>query len=271
MIAYICAACGVQFAETPSPPERCPVCEDSRAFGSERGNHQRWTTLAELRTGHRNRLRELEPDVVSIGTEPWFSVGQHCLLARGASGNILWDCISLIDDATVAAVRALGGISMIAISHPHFYTSMVEWSRAFGSVPIYLHAADRQWVLRPDSAIVPWDGDTLQLNDEFTLVRCGGHFDGATVLHWAARADRPGRLLSGDTIHVVEDGETVTFMHNFPKRIPLPAAAIRRLVDAIEPFEFERIYGCWPANVLPAGGKHAVLRSAERYIEDLAL
>ena len=29
-------------------------------------------------------------------------------------------------------MNELGGIAAIAISHPHYYTSMVEWSRAFG-------------------------------------------------------------------------------------------------------------------------------------------
>ena len=29
---------------------------------------------------------------------------------------------------------------------------MVEWSRALGGVPIHLHAADRQWVMRADPA-----------------------------------------------------------------------------------------------------------------------
>ena len=53
----------------------------------------------------------------------------------------------------------MGGIKAIAISHPHYYSSMVEWSRAFGGVPIYLHAADRQWVMRPDHAIVFWEGE----------------------------------------------------------------------------------------------------------------
>ena len=37
-----------------------------------------------------------------------------------------------MDDATIARVNELGGIAEIAISHPHYYTSMVEWSRAFG-------------------------------------------------------------------------------------------------------------------------------------------
>jgi hypothetical protein len=73
----------------------------------------------------------------------------------------------------------------IAISHPHYYSSMVEWSRAFGGVPIYLHAADRQWVMRPDKAIDFWEGETRTLADGLTLIRCGGHFEGGTVLHWA--------------------------------------------------------------------------------------
>jgi hypothetical protein len=46
----------------------------------------------------------------------------------------------------VEAIKGMGGISAIAISHPHYYSSIVEWSRAFAGVPIYLHAADRQWV-----------------------------------------------------------------------------------------------------------------------------
>ena len=44
--------------------------------------------------------------------------------------------LSLLDPAVVEMVKAFGGISAIAISHPHYYASMVEWSRAFGDVPI---------------------------------------------------------------------------------------------------------------------------------------
>jgi len=76
--------------------------------------------------------------------------------------------------------------------------------------------------------------------------------------------------LTGDVIAVLEDHESVTFMHNYPKQIPLPASAIHRIVASIEPFEFDRIYGCWPQNVIPAGGKQVVLRSAERYVQNVA-
>ena len=53
------------------------------------------------------------------------------MLIQSPGGNVLWDCISLIDDATIEAVRSLGGLATIAISHPHCYSGMVEWSRAF--------------------------------------------------------------------------------------------------------------------------------------------
>jgi hypothetical protein len=77
-----------------------------------------------------------------------FAIGQRALFLRKSKVNILWDCLPLLDEAVVEAMKPLGGISAIAISHPNCYSGMVEWSRALGGVPIYLHAADRKWVMR---------------------------------------------------------------------------------------------------------------------------
>jgi hypothetical protein len=57
---------------------------------------------------------------------------------------VLWDCVTLFDDTTAMLIQALGGIRAMAVSHPHFYSSMVEWARAFDA-PVHLHAADRRW------------------------------------------------------------------------------------------------------------------------------
>src|SRR5436305_1810436 len=173
-----------------------------------------------------------------IGVEPHFAIGQRALYVRTPQGNLLWDCVPLLDEAVVEAVRALGGISGIAISHPHY--CMVEWSQACGGVPIYLHAADRQWVMRPDKAIVFWEGETKSLAEGLTLVRCGGHFEGGTVLHWAGGAVGKGALLTGDIIQVVADRKHVSFMYSYPNYIPLSEAAVERIVKAVEPFEFDR-------------------------------
>jgi glyoxylase-like metal-dependent hydrolase (beta-lactamase superfamily II) len=185
---------------------------------------------------------------------------------RGPKANVLWDCLPLLDEAVVEALKALGGIAAIAISHPHYYSGMVEWSRAFGGVPIYLHAADRQWVMRPDKAIVFWEGETRQLAEGLTLVRCGGHFDGGTVLHWAGGAGGKGALLSGDILQVVPDRRHVSFMYSYPNYIPLPAQAVERIVRAVEPFAYGRVYGAFWDMVIEDDGQAAVRRSAERYL-----
>jgi glyoxylase-like metal-dependent hydrolase (beta-lactamase superfamily II) len=266
MVNHICQTCGTQFAATDQPPSNCPICEDQRQYIGWDG--QRWTTLEVLRQDHHNTIRTVEPNLTGIGTHPSFAIGQRALLVQTPEGNILWDCISLIDEPTVAVVQALGGISAIAISHPHFYSSMVEWSRAFDA-PIYLHADDRQWVMRPDPAIEFWEGETKSLGDALTLIRCGGHFAGGTVLHWAALAQGKGGLLSGDILHVVSDRRYVSFMYSYPNLIPLPARAIRRIVAAVEPFEFDRIYGGWWNRVVASKAKAAVADSAGRYIAAL--
>ncbi|HWE62267.1 MAG TPA: MBL fold metallo-hydrolase [Chloroflexota bacterium] len=263
---YICITCGTQFAATETPPERCPICEDERQYVGWQG--QRWTTLHELQRDHHNVIKTEEPGLTGIGTHPGFAIGQRALLVQAPGGNILWDCISLLDQPTIAAVRDLGGIAAIAISHPHYYSSMVEWARAFDA-PIYLHADDRRWVMRDDPAIVFWEGETRELGAGCTLIRCGGHFAGGAVLHWSAGAEQRGALLSGDILTVVQDRRYVSFMYSYPNLIPLPAAAVQRVAGAVAPYAFDRIYGAWWDRVVQTEARAAVERSAARYIAAL--
>ena len=260
---FICTTCGTQYAESEQPPAACAVCEDDRQYLKVTG--QQWATHDKLRISNRNSIRFEEPGLIGIGVEPQFAIGQRALLVRTPQGNVLWDCVPLLDSALAEMVKALGGVSVIAISHPHYYTSMVEWSRAFSDVPIYLHAADRQWVMRPDKAIVFWDAEKKTLYDGLTLVRCGGHFDGGTVLHWQGGAGGKGALLTGDIIQVVSDRKHVSFMYSYPNYVPLSASAVDRIVRVVEPFGFERVYGAFWDTVIERDGKAAVARSAERY------
>ena len=264
MPSFMCATCGSQFAVTTAEPDTCPICDDERQYVPPAG--QKWTTIEELRTTHSNRIEEIEPGLIGIGTEPSFAIGQRALLIQSSGGNVLWDCISLLDDATVTAINALGGIHAIAISHPHYYSSMVEWSRAFDA-PIYLHVADREWVMRPDEAIHYWEGETHALDDEMTLVRAGGHFAGGTILYWSRGAGGAGAILSGDIIMVVPDTGWLSFMYSYPNLIPLPVEEVRRVAASVEPYEFDRIYGAWWDRVLYSDGKTAVARSAQRYAD----
>jgi hypothetical protein len=263
MTGFLCVTCGTQFQPSTQPPARCPICEDARQYIGPGG--QRWTTLRDLRRGHDNVFRLLEPRLFGVGTTPAFAIGQRALLILAPGGNVLWDCISLIDDATIELVRALGGITSIAISHPHYYSSMVEWADAFHAT-IYLHEDDGEWVMRGDDRIRSWGGDSFVLDDGLTLLRPGGHFTGGTVLHWAGGAGGRGALLSGDILQVVPDRRYVSFMYSYPNLIPLPAGAIRRIERVLAPHAFDRIYGAWWDRVVESDGKACVQRSVDRYL-----
>lgn len=261
---YICVTCGTQFAESDAPPTDCPICLDERQYVGYNG--QQWTTMAELAATHRNDFRTMEPGLTGIVSLPHFAIFQRAILVQSPKGNTLWDCITLLDDETIERVRALGGIQQIAISHPHYYSAMVEWSRAFNA-PIYIHEEEREYVMRPDEAIHFWQGETLALNEETTLIRCGGHYRGAQVLHWSGTADGRGALLTGDTIYVVQDRHYVSFMYSYPNMIPLSPNRVQHIVDAVEPFDFDRLYSFRFDLDIKQNAKWSVRESARRYIQ----
>lgn len=268
MTVFMCRACGTQFAESEAPPASCPICEDERQFVPAAG--QQWTDMAELARSHEVVWREEAPGLHSLRIEPHFAIAQRAFFIEHPAGNILWDCLSLIDAPTIARITERGGLAAIGISHPHYYSSMVEWSRAFGGVPIYIHADDGRWIQRPDEAIRLWEGETISIGAEAAMIRCGGHFEGGSVLHCPWLANGQGALMSGDILQVVPDRRHVSFMYSYPNLIPLGAAAVRRIVGAVEPFAFDAIYGAFDGRTIEQGGKAAVARSAERYIRAIS-
>jgi hypothetical protein len=263
MEAFICVTCGTQFSSSERQPEECPICLDERQYVGPDG--QQWTTMAALARDHRNRIELLEPGLHGIGTDPSFAIGQRALHVDG----LLWDCITLLDDATAAAVEELGGIETIAISHPHYYSGMVEWAQRFDA-RILLHERDRQWVMRASDRLEFWSGERRRISDDLELIRLGGHFDGGTVCLWPAGAEGRGALLSGDIVQVVSDRDWVSFMYSYPNLIPLPAAEIERMRAILETLEFDRVYGAWWDRVVAENAKAKVLRSADRYVAALS-
>ncbi len=260
---FICQACSIQFAESAAPPPHCPVCEDERQFVPARG--QGWTTLESIRAGHSNAWRQLAPDLFAVQTVPSLGIGQRALLVRTPAGNLLWDCIALLDGATEAIIRGLGGLVGIAISHPHYYATMVEWGRAFG-VPVWLHADDRAHVTRPDPCLRFWEGDAQPVLPGLVLHRLGGHFAGGAIVHWAAgQGAGQGALLSGDILQVLPDRRHLGFMRSYPCLIPLPPAEVRRMARYCDRLAFDAIYGAFQEREIVTGAKAALARSAERY------
>jgi len=225
--------------------------------------------MDQLLSEHHNELSEEEPNLVGIGTVPQFAIGQRALLVRTPEGNVLWDCVSLLDDATVRAVRDLGGIAAIACSHPHFYASVATWADTFDA-EMLVPEADRHWLLRAPRRLRVFGDDTVVAVPGITVAKIGGHFEGAAVLHWPAGADGEGALLTGDTVTVAYDRRWVSFMWSYPNQIPLDSATIRQIVERVTPFRFSRIYGGWWGRNVLDDGPAAVRRSAERYLEHIS-
>ena len=125
MEKWICKTCGTQFPLSEQPPEACAICCDERQYVGYQG--QQWTTLAQMqKDGFRNEFKEHEPGLIGIGTTPSFAIGERALLVQSAQGNVLWDCMSLIDDETVAEIERLSGLTAIAISSPSTSTRQTE-------------------------------------------------------------------------------------------------------------------------------------------------
>jgi hypothetical protein len=262
MPTWICKGCGVQQAPSGLPPAQCPICVDERE--AVRPGGQAWTTPAELGADHTTEIRDEEPDLLGIGVDPSFAIGQRALLVSTPHGNVLWDCVPLLDENGRAEITRRGGVSVVCASHPHFYGAMVDYADAFDA-RILLPQADRHWIQRPSDRIETFV-DTAEPLPGLHLVRTGGHFEGATVLHWAAGAGGAGALLTGDTIAVVEDRRWVSFMYSFPNLIPLDADTVELIAQRVAGLRFERVYGGWWGHVVLRDGAQAVRRSADRYI-----
>ncbi|RYP78897.1 hypothetical protein DL771_000282 [Monosporascus sp. 5C6A] len=258
----VCTACGTQYPTADRHEMKtCFICDDPRQFTPPTG--QAFTTLDELRRSrHKNKWVPFSCDdrFTSIVTDPKVGIGQRAILVRTPRGNVLWDCVTLLDDETVGKIRGLGGLKAIVISHPHFYSAHVEWARAF-NCPVYLAAEDRKWIAQPSEYQVfmtetEWD---LEIDGEASGVRVlklGGHFPGSSVLLY------DGRMLIADTMLTTPAGlgnwetdavggsrerprgmNSFSFMWSIPNMIPLSPVQIDRMWDILKKYEFRSTHG----------------------------
>lgn len=261
MPVFLCETCGAQHPESALPPEKCIICEDERQWMPKLG--QRWVTRDELKARHFNAFRKIAPGLLALSSQPKFAIGQRAFLALTPHGNILWDCISLLDDATFDIIEALGGLSAVAMSHPHFYSAMSSWGERF-DCPVYVHEADKEWVQDPHPCLEFWSGASREILPGATIHNFGGHFPGNSVLHLSEQK----RLLAGDTVLVTFDRQHVSFMWSYPNYVPLPHDEVRRLSARFDALEFDAIHSAfWERGDILTGAKAAIARSVKRHIQ----
>jgi hypothetical protein len=264
MTIWICAACGVEHPETLIAPQFCRICLDERQYVPQSG--QTWTSIAELSAHTKIRVKEVEPGLYGVTSDPIVGIGQRTHLIKTLAGNLLWDPIGYVDAEGAAAVLDHGKVAAIVASHPHHFGAQVEWSRALGGVPVLVSEADRQWVQRSDAAIEFIGMDDLPLLPGVTIRTMGGHFAGSKIAVWADGADGAGVVLSGDTMFPTQDGKWVAFMRSYPNHIPLSPTVVERITTAALVSQFDRLYGNF-GWVIPADAQAVVRRSADRHIQ----
>ncbi|KAH8159916.1 hypothetical protein CIB48_g8325 [Xylaria polymorpha] len=258
----VCETCGTQFpTDDKHKVTTCLICDDPRQFVPPSG--QSFISLDVLRsTGHKNIFTPISGDLkerlIAIHTQPPAAIGQRAILVRTQDGNVLWDCITLLDDETITRIKDLGGLKAIVISHPHYYSTHLEWARAFGC-PVYLAAEDKEWLTQQDAKrqIFITDTETEVLGTK--VLKLGGHFPGSLVMLFE------GRLLIADTFLTTLSGlgnwdtdavgaarerppglSSYSFMWSYPNRIPLAPDALERMWAILKNYEFGSTHGAFP-------------------------
>ncbi|PIJ46162.1 MBL fold metallo-hydrolase [Tatumella sp. OPLPL6] len=259
----LCTACGTSYAVDAAAPDHCKICLDERQYVPVKG--QQWIEGGQLTTTHCNHWTQHQPQLFSLQTVPEFAIGQRAFIIQTPEGNILWDCIACLDEATKTLIHALGGLTAIALSHPHYYTTMQDWAAEFNA-PIYLHSDDQQWIMRRSPAIKLWEGESLSLTPQIRLIRLGGHFAGGSVLHWSTEE---GVLLAGDIIQVTPGADAVSFMWSYPNLLPLPAQSVCSIRDRLAPLRFAKIYGAFNGQNILQRGDDIVRQSSAKYLSCL--
>jgi len=195
--------------------------------------------------------------------------GERAVLIQTGKGNVLWDLITYLDDATIDKITSLGGIDAIVISHPHYYTTYVEWAQTF-KCPVYVSSDDEEWLHRADVEGVrkPITRSTETIVEGVTAVKAGGHFPGSLVLHWE------NHLFIADTLVTVPSAlyhidrppgtTSFTFFWSIPNMIPLPPDEVLGIWKALKPYEFTATHGAFKGiDVRSKDVKRRVLESAK--------
>lgn len=258
----ICTACGTQFPFISNGPDLCSICMDDRQYIPEQG--QTWTNLDELTNNHTVLINKLNDNLYEMSMLPLFGIGQRALLLISPGGNILWDCIALLNEPTIQFIKSKGGLKAIAFSHPHYYSTMNEWAEIF-NCPIYIHQHDEGWIFNKGPNISLWSGTEKSLWDRTRIINVGGHFPGSSVLHIPFLSPA-GTILCGDTFYISPSKKHMAAMYSYPNRMPLSLLEINRIKKQMLDMSFDSMHGFYKYQDIYLNAKEILHDSLERYV-----
>jgi len=258
----ICTACGTQFPLNSDQPELCPICNDDRQFIPDKG--QSWTTLHELSDNYSVIIKKINDSLYELRIAPSFAIAQRALLVLTPGGNILWDCIALLNEPTIAFIKSKGGLKAIAFSHPHYYSTMNEWAKVF-DCPIYIHQNDEQWIFNRGDHVRLWPGTENKLWDGIRIIHIGGHFPGSSILH-VPFLSPGGAVLCGDTLVISPNKKHISVMYSYPNRIPLPLQEMQRIKKQMLSLPFDTMFGYASLQDIYSDTKQLLENSLAKYV-----
>ena len=257
----ICCTCGTAYL-LESVPEICSTCLDERQWVPQDG--QVWTKSADLHKKHSVKLNRIKDRLYELEINPMFAIGQRAMLVLSDQGNILWDCIPMLDEMTIEFIRAKGGLKAIAFSHPHFYSNMNEWAEVF-DCPLYIHKKDESHIVTKGPHLQLWTGDELPLWEGMRVLNIGGHFEGSSILHVPFLSPE-GSILCGDTLFLSPSKKHFSAVYSSPNRIPLPLTEMKRIKNRLEEISFDGFYGYIKTQNLENEVKKVLEESLARYV-----
>ncbi|MEO5673310.1 MAG: MBL fold metallo-hydrolase [Chitinophagales bacterium] len=258
----ICTTCGTYYP-VESAPRLCTICMDERQYIPDTG--QSWTLPENLHRTSSVKLNRLKEKLYELEINPVFAIGQRALLVLSESGNVLWDCIPLLDELTTEFIKLKGGLKAICFSHPHFYSNMNNWAETF-NCPIYIHQNDEQHIMVKGVNIRLWQGDFIDLWDGISIICIGGHFAGSSILHVPFLSAK-GTIICGDTLFLSPSKKHFSVVYSSPNRMPLPLREMERVKKIFDSISFDSFYGYHKIQNLDENVKDILEISMKRYFK----
>lgn len=267
----ICITCGTQFSGNVSTPEICPICIDDRQHVPPCG--QKWISRDDLKKNYQVSLQSMPglsggqsapaTSVYRLKVDPHFALNNRAILIKSKSGNILWDCIPVLDEAAIDSIKSMGGLKAIAISHPHYYSNMNDWAAAF-DCPIYVHHLDAEWVMDKGPHINYWQGDELSFFDGIRMIHTGGHFRGSCVLQ-VPDLSASGTIFCGDSLYIARSKKHTAVMYSYPNQIILPRADFAAFEKRMSAIQFDSLIGAFDHQELSGNARTIYESSMQGY------